>query len=89
MTIFVVSGYSDTPSDKLPEVLEREVAEADRIKLTQLTWLVAFNGSSKELQEKLGIKKGGLSGFVSTATEISGVGSFELAQWIKAKQSGE
>lgn len=94
MAIFVVSSVSgdtqeagQTRDTALKTAVEKEIAQADRINLTPFSWLVAFKGTVIELKEKLGIKKGGVTGFVSSAPEISGIGPNSLAQWITSKQS--
>lgn len=88
MTIFIVSSADDTPIGSLETAINKEIAEADRIKLNSLSWLISFPGSALELKAKLGIKTNALSGFISSAPDISGVGPMNLAQWIKEKQTG-
>ena len=88
MTIFIVSGVNSDSSDGLSQAISREVAEADRIALTDRTWLVSCPGTSIELKSKLGISKGTVSGLVSSVPDITGVGPFDLAKWIQDKQTG-
>lgn len=88
MTIFIVSSVNTDSSDGLTQAVNREVAEADRVALTDRTWLVSFPGTSIELKDKLGISKGAVSGLVSSVPDITGVGPLDLAKWIQDKQTG-
>lgn len=84
MTIFIVSSTGQQINEELNSSVSREIADADRYSLTPYSWLVAYNGTLSDVANKLGIKKDGITGFVSTA-ELMGVGPADLANWIRAK----
>ena len=83
MAIFVVASTSEETASKLAEAVCYEIAEADRIQVNCTTWLVEFPGDSVDVAVKIGIKKGGIPGLVTSAPDIVGLGPKPLADWIK------
>lgn len=83
MAIFVVASTSEETIPKLAEAVRHEIAEADRIQINSATWLVEFPGDSVDVAVKIGIKKGGIPGMVTSAPDIVGLGPKPLADWMR------
>lgn len=84
MNIYVIIPTQPTHT-KLDELIKKEF-EGYNYHLPQGEWLVAFNGTSRELSDKLGISDGsngsaiivGISGYYGRA-------STDLWEWIRVK----
>jgi hypothetical protein len=94
MSIFVVSalskianepgGCSCPEPDSLARAIETNIAENDRIKLNPCSWILAFDGTIAELNEKIGLRggKNGLAILVGV-DRTSGYGPRALKDWIR------
>jgi len=86
MPIFTVFSRHFDPD--LTKAIEREFPrEKDRYDFSSTAWLLSTTGTPSEIAEKLGVKKGGISGVVVMRSTNSyfGVASADLWDWIKAR----
>jgi hypothetical protein len=83
MTIFVVTARAHKPD------LENAISQAyqdKQFKFSDRTWFVSDVGTSKQVSEKIGVKKGGITGVVvmPMAGTYYGVASSTLWEWLRA-----
>lgn len=71
--------------DKLTEAIQTNIAEADRLRLNSCTWIVSFEGTASELNEKVGIR-GGKSGLalVAQVEDTAGFGPKLVGEWLRS-----
>ena len=80
--IFVVIANSGIPA--VEESMRSIVSDAGFYQIKQGVWFVAFDGTSQELAEKVGIRDGKIgTGVVTPITNYSGRGATDMWEWLK------
>jgi hypothetical protein len=84
MTIFAVMATSANP--QLEGNIGRAYPDARHYKISDRTWLVSDTATAKQVTEKLGVKKGGITGVavMPTTSAYYGVASSALWDWIRS-----
>lgn len=85
MTVFVVVGHLDIPT--LKQRVEAEFP-GENYHLPPSTWFVSFNGTSRELSERIGLANGvsGAQGAVIAIGNWYGYGPADLWEWINSRK---
>jgi hypothetical protein len=83
MKIFAVLFESKSDAG---ELAIKKIYPNDHIKISELSWLVSDNGTSKEISDKLGFSEGKLGSNVVLSTNgYFGWASNSIWEWAKAK----
>ena len=82
MAIFAVMSRKPNPS------LDAAVRQSfpNSYKLGEQVWFLTFDGTARDLCDRLGIRKGGITGVVAMPTTGAyyGVASSDLWDWLRA-----
>jgi hypothetical protein len=83
MTIFTISSRAVNDS------LEAKIVEAfpeKNFKFTNNVWFVSAGGTPKDICDKIGVVKGGISGVVvmSTTNSYFGVAGTDVWDWLRS-----
>jgi hypothetical protein len=83
MTIFTITSRAVNASleDKINKVFPET-----HFKFTNNVWFVSAKGTPKEICEKIGVTKGGISGVVvmSTTNSYFGVAGTDVWDWLRS-----
>ena len=85
--MIVFSVISLTPSDALGEKIQAEY-KANSLKLSATNWLIAADGTAKEVCDRLSISEGeiGVSAVVFATAGYFGRAPTNIWEWIKVKR---
>jgi hypothetical protein len=73
-------------ADQIGRAVEEEFGTNDSYALREDVWLIPFDGTTRQLAERLGIRQGtNGSGLVAPLAGYSGRASSELWEWFKAR----
>ncbi|WP_024277624.1 hypothetical protein [Xanthobacter sp. 126] len=83
MTIFAIMAREANPS--LQQAIDT-VYKDKNYRIADRTWLVSDTATAKQVTEKLGVKKGGITGVVVMPTTNSyyGVAATAVWDWLRA-----
>ena len=85
MTIFAVMAKE--PTSELEGTIARVYPKEKNYRLTDRTWLLSDTATAREVSEKLGVRKGGITGVVvmGTTSAYYGVANTSLWDWLRAR----
>lgn len=82
MTQFLLSILGEA-SPSLTESISQNIAPRDVVQLHDNVWLIAFDGSAKDLAERLGIEDGSSGQYlIASMKGVNGFVPQTVIQWI-------